>query len=652
MQTTPTEGPPTRWAEPVAEGDGGPRQSDKAKMVEWWRGHYPSEPDRRLVSAVLATDTVLSESNQIDAFMLAAQALADNRRWDDLEALVNGYNEQQATLESGFRKTDLVYRALTLPHTKREYYLPLRLQDWNQARPKAMVPRLALTSYLQHLADSGQTPEFPRAHLILICLNKPLDYSGRFLTEAGTIQADRADLCAFSIEQLRLSQGDPEEARKLWQRGLELDPTSHSVQGQYARFLHSRGQDWRQAVKHPEDLLYIQAYLPELEIPNDYALDCYRKTEAAHPKSTYVRNAVAKAAMKAGDFKLAAEEFNWLGDRVERRVWRPREYYRARNQLRAQGLPIKASVFQPLPARPPECQELEGIQAELLAYQTIELFTGEFYAELEAVADAYRARQQRFLNGDGKLAVLYDSIRTDPTGLDSWERSVLCQRWRKVKPDSTTAAVLSLRSTLDEAWDIRGYDWASTVTEEQWKGFRERLKQARQYLDEAEKTPTPKDPFLYAAAITLCLGEGAPRGQADQYLAKASQLDPWEPEPYRAMFMYLLPRWHGSRQELHAFLDGLTPEMCAMVLNRELSLAEMNKKTAQQRAAKGYVKYAASHPNRETWSRALIWSSDADDAELSKLCLDNMGDGDWSPTYIPSQYAFDEIGEWVGKAGK
>lgn len=102
------------------------------------------------------------------------------------------------------------------------------------------------------------------------------------------------------------------------------------------------------------------------------------------------------------------------------------------------------------------------------------------------------------------------------------------------------------------AWDARGGGWASTVTPEGWKGFRERLDIADQALEEAWKI----DPTISAVAdemITVCLGQGGGRGRMEIWFRRALEADPDDYQVCSAKLYYLYPRWHGSHEDMIAF---------------------------------------------------------------------------------------------------
>ncbi|MCA9794852.1 MAG: hypothetical protein KC910_23755, partial [Candidatus Eremiobacteraeota bacterium] len=467
-------------------------------------------------------------------------------------------------------------------------------------------------------------------------------YSRKYLEEASRLSHGDPDIYALLIDQVRHEGGSLEEGEKYLRAGQKLDPTSYHLQGQYARLLQARGRNWRDAVERPEDLLYIQRYLPKLRVPKDFALECYQQTATSHPRSTYVRNALAKAAMDAKEFDLAAEAFSQLGDRVELYVWRPREFYRQRNRLIEMGYQVDTKTFAPLPSLPPECAGVD-IDQDLLSIQVSELFSGEFYPELDAVAGVYRAKKTRFVNFDSKLGTLYAALESEKlSDLALWERSVLFERWRKLCPDSPTAATGSVSTAISEAWEVRGGGYADSVSKKQWEGFSERLQMADSYFQAAIRSGKPTDGFLYAHAITIGMGTSAPREVVEHWLDEARAIDPWEPAPFDAMYNYLLPRWHGSPSAVKKFLGGLKPPMFAMVACKDIEDSEMSREQAIERIAAGFVHLAKAHPSRENWSRALFFATGCANQDLARTCFANL-QGNWSAEWVSCQNHYDRL---------
>lgn len=118
--------------------------------------------------------------------------------------------------------------------------------------------------------------------------------------------------------------------------------------------------------------------------------------------------------------------------------------------------------------------------------------------------------------------------------------------------DESTRLTIKGEFYTSYAWDARGSGWASTVTEEGWKLFHERLKEAGAALTRAW-TLDPKNSLAATEMLTVELGEGEGRTQLDLWFSRAMIADPDNYEACSSKLYYLEPKWRGSWQEMLDF---------------------------------------------------------------------------------------------------
>jgi len=146
----------------------------------------------------------------------------------------------------------------------------------------------------------------------------------------------------------------------------------------------------------------------------------------------------------------------------------------------------------------------------------------------------------------------------------------MLQRWHEAHPGSVTPRIVLADAHTEYAWEARGHGWASTVTEEGWKGFREHLTKAWEILREAEKLET-KDPQLYSIMVLTGMGlskdrPGAlasllsdvtglklTRNEIAEAFEKGVQVEPAYYHTYFRRAISLLPRWGGGPGEVELF---------------------------------------------------------------------------------------------------
>lgn len=113
--------------------------------------------------------------------------------------------------------------------------------------------------------------------------------------------------------------------------------------------------------------------------------------------------------------------------------------------------------------------------------------------------------------------------------------------------DAVLASVLRGRAAITAAWEARGGGWASSVTEEGWKGFRAGLAEARRCLTAAWQA-LPESSAAACQMITVTMGDGS--GEEQLWFDRATAADPGCKDAYERMSNALLPRWGGSTQQL------------------------------------------------------------------------------------------------------
>lgn len=112
---------------------------------------------------------------------------------------------------------------------------------------------------------------------------------------------------------------------------------------------------------------------------------------------------------------------------------------------------------------------------------------------------------------------------------------------------------LAGEAEIDLAWDSRGSGWASTVTEEGWKGFHQHLALARKHLVAAWQAK-PDQPHAAAQMIVVVMGDGAKHGENERlWFDRATAACVDYESAYTRYRQALLPRWGGSYETMLAF---------------------------------------------------------------------------------------------------
>lgn len=161
--------------------------------------------------------------------------------------------------------------------------------------------------------------------------------------------------------------------------------------------------------------------------------------------------------------------------------------------------------------------------------------------------------------GGWQLSVFYEAVSEPQSeGEDEWasefEKLV---KWLEAKPDSLAAAVAEAKAWTGYAWFARGGGWASTVTEDGWRLFRERLAKARAVLEAAGKAhgadADALPPEFYHVMQTVALGQQWDHLEYETWFDRAVRAAPDYDPLYVSKAYFLLPRWYGGPGEWEAF---------------------------------------------------------------------------------------------------
>lgn len=103
------------------------------------------------------------------------------------------------------------------------------------------------------------------------------------------------------------------------------------------------------------------------------------------------------------------------------------------------------------------------------------------------------------------------------------------------------------KANITDAWDSRGSGWASSVTEEGWKGFSFNLNEAKRHFEKAlELHPERFNPCI--SLITVYMGLSCDMNDVLRVFKEVLNHDPENVQAYRRALWAMRPRWGGSIQ--------------------------------------------------------------------------------------------------------
>jgi hypothetical protein len=187
-------------------------------------------------------------------------------------------------------------------------------------------------------------------------------------------------------------------------------------------------------------------------------------------------------------------------------------------------------------------------------------FLSSDFVELERTASAYRQEKARTASGLWKLTVFYagidkamDDFAKEQGDLEAYglleEKT---KEWIAKYPDSSTGYIAHSMVLVRRAWAHRGNDYASNVSEAEWAWFRKYIAAARANLQEHKKIAAG-DPKWYEEMLLIARAENWNQAEFHQLLNEAVDREPVFYQTYFSALQYLLPKWHGSLEEIEDF---------------------------------------------------------------------------------------------------
>lgn len=178
------------------------------------------------------------------------------------------------------------------------------------------------------------------------------------------------------------------------------------------------------------------------------------------------------------------------------------------------------------------------------------LVKSEQFDKLEEIASRLRKEKRQFSNANWQLAHFYFAAGI-PWGSANQDENVL-HKWIAKYPVSITPRITLATLYKAEAWEARGGDWASTVSEKGWQIFNEKLRKAEEILLEAEKLDM-KDPHLYEVWLNVGNGLRKSSEEMDALFEKGIAIERLYYPLYETRAYALLPRWGGEKGQFEAF---------------------------------------------------------------------------------------------------
>jgi hypothetical protein len=221
-----------------------------------------------------------------------------------------------------------------------------------------------------------------------------------------------------------------------------------------------------------------------------------------------------------------------------------------------------------------------------------------------------------------------------PKGRPTATLDTLVEIIEKARPGSALAPAAKAYFHVKYAWDARGGGWASTVKQEAWGPFDERLKIAAEACEEAWSRDA-RDPEAPTIMLSVALGNDDARRNVRLWLDRAMKTWPNNTPACDSMLWFLRPRWGGTWAQMRSLgrdcferakTEGEGPEMLMTLVRAHDGIANDQKLVSHESDAR-------LEAVDEYWHHPDVWP-DVRDAfeEILRRHPDS--------SYYQSQYAY------------
>ncbi|MFD0596075.1 hypothetical protein ACFQZ4_30495 [Catellatospora coxensis] len=157
------------------------------------------------------------------------------------------------------------------------------------------------------------------------------------------------------------------------------------------------------------------------------------------------------------------------------------------------------------------------------------------------------AARSIIMNPDPALQGYYVGIASSKSGLMEWIDDAV-----SADPDPTLPLLVKGLGAINWAWDARGSGTASTVTEEGWKLFRQRLVVSENCLDEV-LSRDPRNVRALAGLITLAKARSKGLAEIQRCFDAVIAVEPADERAHGRMLQAVCGKWYGSSEMMFRF---------------------------------------------------------------------------------------------------
>jgi Domain of unknown function (DUF4034) len=196
----------------------------------------------------------------------------------------------------------------------------------------------------------------------------------------------------------------------------------------------------------------------------------------------------------------------------------------------------------------------DGLARSELQSLVMGLFGSEQFDDLDHLFDDWNNLSDRTADGGSKLATFQDAMGYFFSMSNAWDSDYRrIRHWREKTPESRAAALAEALYWYKYAWRARGNGYASSVTADGWKLFRERLEKAEAALLESKEYAS-SGPLWWDICLQVGNGLGWPKQRLLEIFSEATKKEKYFYTIYTDIAYFLGPKWGGSWQLVDKFI--------------------------------------------------------------------------------------------------
>lgn len=186
------------------------------------------------------------------------------------------------------------------------------------------------------------------------------------------------------------------------------------------------------------------------------------------------------------------------------------------------------------------------------------LFYQKQFSKLNQLEELYRSDQSRLPDGRWKLTFYYSKLGSvsEDGAENEWQYLFkLVDEWIKETPHHPTPYLVKAKMLESYAWDARGGADSELEEDSVWELFHERIAMASNVLVDSAGI-TGDNPYWYFLMEVIAKEQNWPVEPYKKLYEAAVKNSPTYYHLHFRAADFFQPIWHGSREELRAFVDN------------------------------------------------------------------------------------------------